>query len=72
VEILGLRLKIGVSKKTKKSIKPRKPEQITEKLNREKNWLNRLEFLKNQLVRFGFIILKLKKPIRTKPKPEKN
>jgi hypothetical protein len=32
VEILGLRLKIGVSKKTKKPIKPRKPEK--------NNWKN--------------------------------
>jgi len=35
----------------------------------KKNQLNRLEFLKNQPVRFDFISFKLKKPIRTEKKP---
>jgi hypothetical protein len=42
------------------------------KPNHEKNWLNWLEFKKNQLVRFGFSFISLKpkkqKPNRTEPK----
>jgi len=34
---------IGVSKKTEKPIKPRKPEKITEKPNHKKNRLKKTE-----------------------------
>jgi len=66
---------VGVSKKTKKLIKPRKPEKNNRK-NRtaKKNWLNRLEFLKIWLVRFGFgfISLKLEKTNRTQTRKKQN
>jgi hypothetical protein len=68
-----------VNKKTKKPIKLRKPEKNNRKNRTVKK--NRLKFLKNRPVRFGFsfITLKPKKPNRTEPnlkknraKPEKN
>jgi hypothetical protein len=73
---LFLSWKLRVSKKTKKSIKLRKSEkQITEKTEPwKKNRLNRLEYLKNRSVRFGFISLKLKNQteINNRAKLEKN
>jgi len=61
---------VGVSKKTEKPIKPKKPEKkITEKKNR----LNRLIFWKNRPVRFRFYKQKTEKIElnRTEPKPKK-
>ena len=63
--------KIEGGKKIKKLIKSRKL-----KINNWKNQTvkkNRLKFWKNRPVRFafGFRSLKLKKPIRTEPKPKK-
>jgi len=58
---------LEVSKKIKKSIKPRKLEKNNQKNQTvKKNRLNRLKFWENQPVRFGFgfISLKLKKPNR--------
>jgi len=52
-------LKLGVSKKTEKPIKPRKQKKTNRK--------NRLKFKKNQLVRFYKPETK-----KTKPKPKKN
>ena len=52
-----------MSKKTKKLIKPRKPEK-----NNRKNRIvkkNRLEFLKNQPVQFGLGFISLKLENRT-------
>ena len=46
----------------------KKIEKPEKKPNREKTRLNRLEFWKNQPVRFGFISLKPKKPNWTEPK----
>jgi hypothetical protein len=61
-------LKLGVRKKIKKPIKSRKSKNNNRIM--KKNRLNRLEFLKNWPVQFGFISLKPKKPNQTKPKPK--
>jgi hypothetical protein len=55
-----------MSKKIKKSIKLRKSEKKNNwKTEPWKNWLNRLEFLKNRPVRFRFDKPETEKPNRT-------
>jgi len=55
---------IGMSKKTKKSIKPRKLEKITKKPNRKKNRLKKTEPNPNQ-AKLEKNRVKLKQPSQT-------
>ena len=63
---------VGVFKKTKKPIKPRKSEKKNNRKNRTVK-KNRLKFWKNRPVRFGFDFLSLEpeKPNRTRTRTEK-
>ena len=63
-----------VRKKIEKPIKPRKPEKNQKNRIVKKHRLNRLKFLKNRPIRFGFgfISLKPKKPNRTQTETEPN